>query len=111
MFWLAEGRMIYVLFSDGRSPAWLSLADEYRDGEPESDPSFNPPAGLVQPVRGFGLAWRSREDIRRRLGWATAPESAFETQFQQGADAFFLRDRDGRIIGLYGEGARWQQLR
>jgi hypothetical protein len=111
MFWLAEGRTIYVLFNDDRSPAWLSLADAYRDGEPESDPSLNPPEGLAQPVRGFGLAWRSRENVRRRLGWATAPESAFETQFQQGAAAFFLRDRDGRIIGLYGEGARWQRLR
>ncbi|MFQ3534678.1 MAG: hypothetical protein SNJ58_02265 [Aggregatilineales bacterium] len=108
MFWIAEGRTIYVLFSDGRSPAWLSLADEYRDGEPESDPSLSPPENLQQPVRGFGLAWRSRENVRRRLGWATAPESAFETELQQGANALFLRTRDGNIIGLYGAGERWR---
>lgn len=111
MFWFAEGRTIYALFDDNRTPAWLSLADEYRDGEPESDPNLNPPEGFVQPVRGFGLAWRSRESLRQRLGWATAPESAFETQFQQGATALFWRDRDGRIVGAYGEGARWERLR
>ncbi|MCS6871814.1 MAG: hypothetical protein RML95_12465 [Anaerolineae bacterium] len=108
MFWIAEGRTIYALFSDNRSPAWLSVADEYRDGQPESDPSLSPPEGLQQPVRGFGLAWRSRDNLRRRLGWATAPEVAFETQFQQGENVLFLRDRDGKIIGLYGTGERWR---
>ncbi len=108
MFWLAEGRTIYVLFNDDRTPAWLALEDEYRDGQPENDPNLNPPDGLMQPIRGFGLAWRSRESVRQRLGWATAPETAFETQFQRSAAALFLRDRDGKIIGLYGEGARWQ---
>lgn len=108
LFWIAEGRIIYALFNDGRAPAWLSLSDEYRDGEPESDPSLSPPEGLQQPVRGFGLAWRSRETLRQRLGWATAPESAFETQLQRGASALFLRDRDGKVVGLYGEGERWR---
>jgi len=108
MFWIAEGRTIYALFNDGRAPAWLALPDEYRDGEPESDPSLNPPEGRQQPIRGFGLAWRTRETLRQRLGWATAPESAFETQLQQGASALFLRDRDGKVIGLYGTGEQWR---
>jgi hypothetical protein len=108
MFWLAESRTIYVLYADAEAPSWAAFADEFRDGQPESDPSLRAPEGRLQPIRGFGLVWRSREAVQRRLGWATAPESAFETEFQSGAAALFLRDREGKLVGLYGEGARWR---
>ncbi|MBN1287184.1 MAG: hypothetical protein JXB47_17430, partial [Anaerolineae bacterium] len=35
------------------------VIDTWQEGQPESDPSLSPPAGLQQPIRGFGNAWRN----------------------------------------------------
>jgi hypothetical protein len=67
IFVLFEDDQHYVRFDDTYSPA----------GDPESGPAV-PPAGLLQPVRGFGKVWRegTAARVRDRLGWATPPESA-----------------------------------
>jgi hypothetical protein len=45
-----------------------------------------PPAGLFEPVSGFGLLWRDEvvgtDHVRAALGWATAPEFAFNSSYQ-----------------------------
>jgi len=86
MLWLSQPDMIYILYGDGGSPAWSSQANQWFQGQPESDPSLTPPAGLYQPVRGFGLAWRTANSVgqapRDRLGWATEPEGALTGALQ-----------------------------
>ncbi|MCX7680518.1 MAG: NBR1-Ig-like domain-containing protein [Anaerolineae bacterium] len=108
MIWLQEVRagstayqkMILVFFNNGRFERYQ---DTWTEAEPESDPSIVPPAGLYQPVRGFGKLWRTDPAIRDRLGWATAPEQGFNTQWQmQMAEAvgvpFYVRRIDGKVI-------------
>jgi hypothetical protein len=45
-----------------------------------------PPAGLVEPVSGFGLLWRGEvegaDNVRAALGWAVEPEYAYDTAVQ-----------------------------
>lgn len=108
MIWLEDvgvlSRVIFVLYDDGK---FAKLDDTWTEGQPESDPSLVPPAGLLQPVRGFGKVWRENASVRDKLGWATAEEQGFDTVFQAqiaesiGATAF-LRGPDGKIIRVSG---------
>ncbi len=113
MIWLQEVRtestiyqkVILVFYNDGH---FEKYTDTFLEGtDPESDPSIVPPAGLYQPVRGFGKLWRTNQTVRNQLGWATAPEQGFNTQWQmQMAESigipFFVRRLDGRIVRAAG---------
>lgn len=84
MIWVEETGRIYAFLSDGR---WLSFADTFREGDPESDPAFAPPAGKQQPVRGFGKVWREHPDLRDAIGWALTkeePVTALRQAFERG---------------------------
>lgn len=108
MIWLEDvgvlARVILVLYDDGQ---FAMFDDTWTEGDPESDPAFVPPAGLLQPIRGFGKLWRENAGVRDKLGWATAGEQGFDTVFQTqiaesiGATAF-LRALDGKIIRVSG---------
>ncbi len=117
MVWLeAEGK-IYVLFDDAQQPAWEAFDDTFVAGETlESAPEFdNPPnESLTQPVRGFGLIWRENEPIRARLGWAIAPEEAFDGAVQSALGdegvTRYMRGAEGTIFALAPEGQGWDIL-
>jgi hypothetical protein len=79
MLWTQYDDRIYVLYTDGVQPAWDTLLNAWFPGQPESDPTLTPPPGFFQPVRGFGVAWRTGyvspvQVVRDRLGWATGAE-------------------------------------
>lgn len=83
MVWIpgVEGRdMIYVTFND---TAWQHVVDTWDESQPEDNPAIVPPAGLYQPIRGFGKAWRETPGLRDRLGWATGPEAAVTVSYQR----------------------------
>lgn len=114
MIWVQSQSRIYVLFNDNQKPAWTFFPDEFKDGQPESDPALSPPAGMLQPIRGFGLVWRSHGAVKQRLGWATARETPFDGAFQGDADSdsvMYLRDKDGTILALADKGASWKLIR
>lgn len=101
-------RQILVFHADGR---YEEHEDTWTDAEPESDPAFVPPEGLYQPIRGFGKLWRETPGVREGLGWATAPEQGFDSQWQPQMresipSVAFVRTFDGQIIEIYGWG--WQ---
>jgi hypothetical protein len=82
------GSKIYAFFYDKLWPYWNPTNDAWRAGLPESDPSIIPPAGLFQPVRGFGIFWRNAYfspagAARDRLGWATDQEFSLGQQPMQ----------------------------
>ncbi|MBN1311955.1 MAG: hypothetical protein JXB30_11110 [Anaerolineae bacterium] len=76
MMWIASTERIHTFFDNSTSGI---RTDQWAPSMPESDPSIVPPDGLYQPIRGFGLVWREFKDV---LGWATAPEFAFEVVYQ-----------------------------
>lgn len=114
MVWVEEEGLIYVLFDDGSSPQWKALADEWEPGEPEDDPSLTPPAGLFQPVRGFGLVWREETGVRDRLGWAIDTEQAFATALQRTSRAkyndTYIRGLDNKVWKLLPESSGWERI-
>ena len=117
MLWLEAERRIYILYDNVRGPRYQIRADEWQPGQPESDPALTPPAGLFQPVRGFGVAWRDAsapEGTRARdyLGWATGPEYAAGQGAAQCAYAAkyatcYLSGPGGVVYELKPEGSGW----
>jgi hypothetical protein len=106
MIWLDTEGAIYVFYDVDANDSTVveRFDDSWAPGELESDPTIVAPAGLYQPVRGFGQVWRE-EQVRGRLGWALAPEQGFETLLQHehhegsssGAPSY-LQTIDGRVI-------------
>ncbi|MBX3065360.1 MAG: hypothetical protein KF726_20460 [Anaerolineae bacterium] len=104
MIW-RDTRQIYALsFAAIQSGAasdtlWIS-PDSWAEGQPESDGSFVPPAGLLQPVRGFGLVWRTNQQIRDALGWATSGEQPYQGIWQDFERGWMMTSADGRVFAL-----------
>lgn len=114
MLWVgAEGR-IYILFDDGRSPQWSAYTDRWEEGDPVKDPSLEPPPGLQQPVRGFGLVWRQNPSVRERLGWAVSEERGYETALQRTSHTryrhLYIRALDGGAWRLAPNSSGWEKL-
>ena len=114
MLWSAGEDRIYVLYGDGQSPNWAAFTDEWDPGEPESDPTLEPPNGLYQPVRGFGQVWREQPGVRERLGWALGEEVAYQTAVQRTSYAkyneTFIRAMDGGVWRLKAERSGWEKM-
>lgn len=113
MIWFGPAQQIFLFFEEP-GPHYSVVTDEFQEGMPESDPSLVPPAGLYQPVRGFGLVWRKNPNVREALGWATAPETGFETWVQSYQELglhnayTFIQGIDGTIYRLVAMGGGWE---
>ena len=70
--------VIYVLYDTG---AYQQVDDTFEDGDLESE-GLTPPAGLYEPIRGFGKVWRDVPYVSASLGWATQPEVGGVGRFQ-----------------------------
>jgi hypothetical protein len=79
MFWLAPVQEIWVVVEGGD---WARYEDTFEEGEAEYDPALTPPAGLQQPIRGFGKVWRENESVRAALGWARDVEYGYTTDYR-----------------------------
>jgi hypothetical protein len=114
MVWVQAEDMIYILFQDGNYPPWYSYTDEWDPGEPEIDPSLEPPPGFYQPVRGFGLLWREDANLRERLGWAMNPEFSYTVSVQRTSfpkyNDTYLSAPDGYIWRLKAERSGWEVI-
>ena len=79
LIWRDNG-IIYAFPSTG---TYYAIPDTWTDGMPETDPNLVPPAGYTQPIRGFGLAWRSNETLKNALGWAINAENQYPSYWQE----------------------------
>ncbi|MEO1644199.1 MAG: hypothetical protein AAFR67_03355 [Chloroflexota bacterium] len=84
MFWLQPIDQIWVATTNSEGEQiWINRDDDFEEGMPESDESLEPPAeGLIQPIRGFGLLWRSEDELQNTLGWATNEEFGYTTNYE-----------------------------
>ncbi len=103
MFWRQSDRSIFVLselaIRQGQATdSWWRLDDTFQDGEPESDPGLQPPAGLLQPVRGFGKVWRHNAFVREAVGWATTEELWIASLWQNFEGGWMMTGPDGAPI-------------
>ena len=79
-------------------------------------PSLTPPAGLLQPDRGFGKLWREVPEVRDMLGWAVTPEFGYTSAYEYHAGGSV--DANGEftpgpgyhiLYSLYGERFRFNE--
>ncbi len=114
MLWNRAEDRIYVLFEDKAYLDWKMFTDVWSEGDPESDPSITPPAGLYQPVRGFGLVWREEAGVRDRLGWAVDTEVGYPTAIQRTSrfkyNVTYVKALDGGVWELGPEGSEWSHI-
>lgn len=103
MIWVDATDSIYVFDWDG---GWQQFEDTFEEDQQEYDPDIVPPAGMFQPVRGFGKVWREHPQVREQLGWALGRELGYDSKFQaQQADAAnppvtFILAFNGQILAL-----------
>jgi len=106
MLWTSEDQRIYVLFQDGRA---ASYEDTFQDGDAETS-NLSPPAGLLEPRRGFGKVWREHlGGASSEIGWAREEEYVAPGLTVQGfVNGFiFWEDRTGARV-VFSSGT-WEQ--
>jgi len=103
MLWQEQGPYVYVLCDDGR---YCAYGDAWDETQPELACEAEPPEGMLQPKRGFGLVWCNESLVRDRMGWATATESALTASSQVFARGLAVALPDGQII-LLQSGGKW----
>jgi hypothetical protein len=98
MFWRSDMRQIYALAANGQ---FWQTADSWNDSMPADDPAFAAPAGVLQPVRGFGLIWRTNAAIRDALGWATLSEAQYDGFWQDFEHGTMFIGNNSLIYALF----------
>lgn len=103
MIWLAQSKSIYML----QVPEGFvqRFDDAFVEGMLEKDASIAVPAGKLQPVRGFGLVWRSNPWVMNLLGWATEPEQGYTACVGTALDGIhntrtYLTTPENRVIEI-----------
>jgi hypothetical protein len=124
MFWLHDRDEIWTLIDSPTTNQfyWRVLPNLWSESQPESDPNVQLPAGRLQPIRGFGVAWRlgggSHGPQRDDLGWAIDHELGFDTTLIYYPQGFYspdctwlpksgiyeLRDASGAVYQFVGAG-------
>ncbi len=104
MFW-RETKEIYALSTVALSKGaatdvFFRVTDTWSDSLPSNDPGLSPPAGLLQPVRGFGYAWRNNGQIKNGLGWAVSGEQQYGGFWQDFDHGFMLTGNNGMVYAL-----------
>jgi len=106
MFW-RQGTGIYALVASSTGNGTFWRADDlWTEGQPQDDPNLSPPAPtLVQPIRGFGLAWRSNPDWQTALGWGLSGEVGYTGMWQNFERGAMFTGQSGVIYALSPAGA------
>jgi LysM repeat protein len=111
MFWLEDVDQVYVL-TNGTTPldgTFKAFRNTWREGMPETDPSIQPPAGLTQPDKSFGQAWRTYPGVRDSLGWGTGTAHDYTALVvRQGAN-ITISGPDNRVYELSEDGT-WRAV-
>ncbi len=106
MFWRGDTAQVYVVFND---LTWQIYGDSYIEGDPDSDANITPPAGLLQPRRGFGKVWRDNPDVREKIGWALGAEKSVAANLQEFERGLMIY-LEGEMISLMdsSQGKTWK---
>jgi len=101
-FWRQDTKTIYAMNNDG---TWRAYPDTWQAGiDPESW-GYHPPAGLYEPIRGFGKLWRTQlGGPAGRFGWGTEPERGFDGTVQAFQKGLMLENERKEIFVLFNTG-------
>lgn len=89
MFWREDLDEIYVVFDRQANGTelyqgnWQTNPTWKWDGSYPNGTGLTPPAGMVEPIRGFGWVWRNKMNgAGGPMGWALDAEHGFENMGQ-----------------------------
>ena len=104
MFW-RETKEIYVVSTagiqkGGSTDTFWRVPDNWNESIPANDPALVAPAGMLQPIRGFGYVWRSNANVRNSLGWALSGEQPFDSTWQDFEHGWLMTNNNGAVIAL-----------
>ena len=110
MIWLADSGDIWVFMNapSGLQPPWMHIPQNYYAGL--ADATGPAPAGLVQPINGFGRVWANyhgvnQSKLKDEIGWATAGEVSYNATWQLIGRAnhvhTYMTVPDGRVADAY----------
>jgi len=113
MLWREDSGKIYVLTDpDGKRCGGdlQEFTDEWDDSQPETDPAYRPPVNstAVQPKRGFGLLWRTDEDVREALGWGLTTEVGYTMLLYNDGEKLWFNSVNGDVFVI--EGDQWELI-
>jgi hypothetical protein len=114
MIYLEATARVYALFNDNLSPAWVAFDNRFDPArDPESEESFVPPPGYLQPLRQLGFVWRGNDIVRNRLGLAISPDASYDGFAQialvsGSAENLYVSSSDGSVLQLVPAGDAWQ---
>jgi len=99
MVWVNEGGgLIYVFNNNG---TFQRYPDSFIAGQDPDSGGETPPAGLIEPVRGFGKIWRTMAGVRDGIGWGISSEAGDSATIQEFSSGrlMYLPTR-GNILAL-----------
>lgn len=106
MHWYAGATTIFMLRNDG---TYRTYKDTWKEGLPALSCDAQPPSGLEQPRRGFGLVWCREAGVRDALGWAKGREQAARAVYQRFMGGAIFMPEGGTPVALHNDG-RWQAV-
>lgn len=111
MFWWSSGEIIAQASQpfNGQPDVYWRVQDLWNESLPPDDPNMVAPDGLIQPIRGFGLAWRTQDQIRSAIGWATGQEEGYTGTIQSFERGTLFTMPNGSVLGLVTAGGTGQQ--
>jgi serine/threonine protein kinase len=114
LFWSRDTDQVYIVYDrqkDGTELTegqWQLVPPEWKwDGSNPEGVGLTPPAGLVEPRRGFGWLWRTHlGGAEGPLGWALDREYGFDNlgQVQQFEQGLMFKGSAPRIYVLLNNG-------
>lgn len=106
MFWRGPKTAIYA----GKADATYAIyPDEWNSSLPERACEHAAPSGLMQPKRGFGLAWCKHDDLRTAIGFAKGEEFPAQAVVQEFDNGFIAAQAGGSTRVFYSDNT-WKDL-
>jgi serine/threonine-protein kinase len=106
MFWRSDNDYAYVVYEQGpQAGTFQAFTGLWYEGNPDYSCAASPPAGLIQPKRGFGGAWCLLGGPNAPIGWALGDEVGFgpgngDPLVQDFERGIVFRDSDGKSRGM-----------
>jgi predicted Ser/Thr protein kinase len=105
MFWRQDNDYAYAVLEKGpQAGTYQSFSHMWSEGDPQYSCAASPPAGRVQPIRGFGAVWCDLGGPSAAIGWGLGDEQGFypgygDPTVQDFENGMIFRDSDGGTTG------------
>jgi hypothetical protein len=102
MLYRGDTKQITMLTEQG---AWSAYADTWNESQ-QAGKFFTAPAGLIEPVRGFGKVWREQlGGPNAAIGWGVEGERGYDGRIQKYERGTVILNDRGQTYALLSNGS------